>query len=116
VPSDKLNQADRMLIERCVQGPVSFTFEPNPKGTHAKLVRSTISGTRQKRLHELAILGYVSERVHGSIDPGAPPTTTTTFTVTAMGREAVGARLPVKPLVHFRALPTEEQMAEEGLE
>lgn len=112
----QLTKADKMLIERCHTGPVSFTYEPCPAGRkHAKLVRSTISVTQQKKLHALAVQGLVAERITGCTD-GGPPTTTIEYTVTAAGREALGIACPVKPPVHWHALPTEEQMAKEGLE
>lgn len=109
---NKVRGIDRKLLERCQQSAVSFTYAPCPKGrTHARLLRSTISGQQQSRLHALALDGYVAELVDG--DPHAGETTIT-YTLTARGeRELTGEKRP-PDLERVQRLPTAEQLTAEA--
>lgn len=111
----ELSKADKMFLEKVAAGPVSFTYEPGANG-HVKLVRSTTSGAQQPKYHALAVAGYLAEAVNGEIHHEAPPTTTVSFTMTAMGREALGLHSEPKPFVHHHRLPTEEELAVDAIE
>ncbi len=113
-PPRALNAADRMLLQRLTQGPVTFTYSPCQRGgKHVKLTASTLSLSQKKPLHALALGGYVAESLVG--DPCAvPPHTTLTFTITGLGRGVLGPA-PDKPLIHRHALLSEDQMAEDSI-
>lgn len=110
-----LTKADKMLLERVAHGEVSFTYEPNSSGK-VKLVRSTTSGAAQPKYHALAILGLLSEAVTGTPGHAGPPTTTVTFTLTALGRNEMGIHAERRPNVHWRPPVTEAELAKDGIE
>lgn len=109
---NKVRGIERKLLERCAQSTISFTYAPCPKGrTHARLLRSTISGQQHKRLHALALGGYVAENVDS--DPHAVETTIT-YTMTARGqRELFGVQHPAE-LTRVQKLPTAETLTAEA--
>lgn len=82
-----MKSTDVMLLERCAQGPVSFTHEPTVRGNKTKLVRSTLSPKQQEPLYQLSLEGLLARKVSGCPIDGE---TTVTFTLTALGRDALG--------------------------
>ena len=54
----ELSKTDIMLLERVARGPVSFTHAPTVRGTHTKLVRSSVSPKQQAPLRDLAMRGF----------------------------------------------------------
>lgn len=110
--ADKLTKNDLTLIQRCVQSPVTYTFAPCPRGgTHAKLVRSAASPSLRKHLRRLALGGYIAESTTDSIEP---PEHTFVYSVTALGREAVGEYRTVKPLVNVDRTPSDTELLAEA--
>lgn len=111
-----MTKTEQLLLERCEQGPVSFTHAADIKGRYTRLVRSTISPSQQKHLHELAVAGYVAERVSGCGGLGTPPESTVTYSLTALGRSVLGIRAPTPVPIH-RTMPlTDEELELEGIE
>jgi hypothetical protein len=98
-----LNAADRMLIERAAESPIEFTYAPVTMRRNAKLVRSSISPKWKEPLHRLAVAGYLAESTTGCGGHGEPPETTIGFTITALGRGAIGLR--AAPAVRARRIP-----------
>lgn len=110
-----MKSIDIMLLERCAQGPVSFTHAPTVRGHTTKLVRSTVSPKQQAPLHQLALAGLVAE----AVDPQAsisPPESTVTYTLTARGRDALGLHARQMPPQHNFPLPSDAQLIRESKE
>jgi hypothetical protein len=112
----KLKHNDRLLLQRVSQGPVAFTHAIDVSGRYTKLVRSSISYSQNKHLHRLALEGYLCQKVTGCGGHGEPPETVVTYTLTALGREALDIHAPRKPTVNRWTAPTEEEMLKEGIE
>lgn len=108
-----MKSADVMLLERCAQSPVSFTHAVTIVGRRPKLVRSTIGPKQQAPMHQLAVAGYLSEKVTGCPHDGE---TTVTYTLTALGREAMGIYQRSKPARYARPWPTDAQLERESRE
>lgn len=110
-----LNKTDQTYLNRLAQSAVSFTHEPNATGKGTRLVRSTVSGSLQKHYHRLAVDGYCAESITGSHDPG-PPQTVVSYTLTALGRDALGLHKPLaKPVNRSRPL-SESELYRDGIE
>jgi hypothetical protein len=92
-----------MLIERAAEGPIEFVYAPALTTGHVKLVRSTLSSGQKKHLHRLAVEGYLAESYGGCGGRGEPPEMVVGFTVTALGRGAIGLR--ATPGVRARRIP-----------
>lgn len=111
----KLTKNDKTLIERCIKEAIIYTYAPCERGgTHVKLVRSTTSISLRKRLHALALAGYVSEAVEGTADHEKPPETSIVFKATALGREAVDYHEPIKPQVYSVRSATDTELLEDA--
>lgn len=111
----ELSKTDIMLLERLGRGDVTYRYEPARTKAKPKLVGSSLSPKQQAPLHALAVAGYASEHVESNAGCGHLPGTTVRFSLTALGRAAIGkhslARLPVN-----RAQPlTEKELAAEGV-
>lgn len=111
-----ISKTELMLLQRVSQGPVSFTHAPLVSGKGTKLVRSSISPSRQKDLYALAVRGYLAHAVTGCGGHGTPPETTVTYTLTSQGRSALGIHPRAMPPVHRNLPLTDEQLAREGIE
>lgn len=110
-----LNKTDQKYLERLAQGSVSFTYAVDLNGGRtAKLVRSSVSSSLQKHYHRLAVAGYVAEVVSGCGGRGDPAEHTVTFTLTALGRKALGLRAPRAPTVNRSRSLTESELLAEG--
>ena len=112
----KLKHNDRLLLQRVRKGPVLFTHAADMSGRYTKLVRSTLSISQSKHLHRLALEGYLCEKITGCGGMGEPPETTVTYTLTALGRDAIGDKPTRKPEVNRWTPPSEEDMLREGIE
>lgn len=108
-----LTKTDIMLLERVAKGPVHFTHAPTVRGSHTKLVRSSVSPKQQSPLRNLAMLGFLALATSGSA-PHFPLETTVTYTLTSKGREALGLHKLQMPDVHRQPSLTDEQLAIEG--
>lgn len=113
---NKLKSSDRMLLERVARGPVSYTHAIDMRGTHTKLVRTTLSQSQHKHLHRLAVDGYLAEKITGCGGQGEPPETTVAYKLTALGQAALDIHPSRKPPVNRWTPPTEAEMEKEGLE
>lgn len=111
--AEPLNRAETTLLERVAASPVSFTHAPNARGTSTKLVRSSISPSRQAQLVELTARGYVSRAITGSA-PHFPLETTVTYTLTALGRVVLGLHARTELPKHRDVSLTDEQLEREG--
>lgn len=110
----ELTRADRALLTTIVkQGKVHYRFEPCPRGAaHAKLVDSTLPRSRQADCHRLALAGLLACEVDGDAHT---PHTTVRYSLTAMGRDALGMRRAMPAQVHRQSHLSEDALAQEGL-
>jgi hypothetical protein len=111
-----LSGNDRKYLERLGKGDVLFTHAIDINGRATKLVRSTVSQSLQKHYHRLALEGLCAERVHGCGGHGSPPETTVTYSLTAMGREALGLHREEPPTRNRWTPPSDAELAREGIE
>lgn len=110
----KLTTTEIMLLERVARGPVSFTHAPLASGKGTKLVRSSMSPSQQAPLHDLAMRGLLARAVTGSA-PHFPLETHVTYTLTSLGRDALGLHAVLPLPVHRDVSLTDEQLEREGL-
>lgn len=108
-----MNSTDIMLLQRCAQGPVSFTHAPTVTGHKTKLVRSTLSPKQQVPLHQLALAGLLAEAVEGCLHNQE---TTVTYTLTALGRDTLGLHGRQERPQHAIQSPTDAQLLRESKE
>lgn len=113
--SSSLTKHDRLLLERVQSGEVSFTWEPNSRGG-VKLVKSTTKKGDQPKYHDLALKGLLSEKVDGHPGHSGPPVTTISFTLTALGKDALGLHAPARAPVHFTKVASEEELMKDAIE
>jgi hypothetical protein len=90
----KMNANLRTILERVAKDPVVFVYAPHGKGV--KLESSSVSPSLKKHIEALTLTGHVSRKDSGE-PTGCPPTMSTTFTVTALGREELDMHKAVKP-------------------
>lgn len=110
-----LRANDVTVLQRCLTSAVTFVYAPDPRGgSHAKLVRSTVSPSLRKHYDQLALDGYCARSITGCNGSKEPPETVVAFTITARGREAIDAPRPVKPLTRVSRLKTNAQLLEEA--
>lgn len=112
---ESISKTELLLLQRVAQSPVSFTHAPQVRGKGTKLVRSTLSPSRQKELYALSIRGYLAHAVTGCGGHGTPPETTVTYTLTAQGRVALGIHHRAMPPVHRNLPLTDAQLEREGI-
>lgn len=110
----------RQLIERVAYlSYIRFTYEPDPRDAHVRLVwsnlhdRPKIAAQSRATLHQLALDGYLAEKVDGDMHAGQ---TFVTYTMTAKGREAIAGLAPRKLLVHRQIGATDAELEAEGIE
>lgn len=108
-----MKSSDLMLLERCARGPVSFTHAPTVRGHTTKLVRSTLGPKQQAPLHQLALAGFLAEKIEGCPLVGE---TTVTYTLTARGRDVLGIHKRQMPPQYATPNPTDAQLLRESRE
>lgn len=107
---------ERRLLEAAINGAVTFSYEPCPRGgKHAKLVASSHPAELQERFHDLAMRGYMAQAVNGTPGHSGPPTTVVSFTLTALGKAEVQGPKPVKRPSRWQRPATEAELEREGL-
>lgn len=110
----KLKANERSLIERVLQSPLAFTWGPCPKGgTHARLLRSSGSPSQVKHLRRFALAGLLSEKI---TDSASPPEHTVTYTITALGREAIDHYAAIAPRRNADRAATDSELLREAIQ
>lgn len=113
----EINDDQKKLLKRCAKGPVSFTHAIDLSGrVQTRVIRSTIKSSLQKHLHRLALSGLVFENVTGCGGHGEPPEHTVTYTISALGRSAIGLHAPAPKRTRASTALTDEQLEAEGIE
>lgn len=105
----KLNANDKTLIARCASQPAVYTM------SGAKCIKFNLPPKCKKRLHEIAAAGYLAE-AQETKGGGPVPESVITFSVTALGREAVDLYREVKPLKNFERSKSDSELLREAQE
>jgi hypothetical protein len=107
---------EKKVLERCLQGPVSFTHAIDMAGkVQPRVIRSTLSPSQQKYLHALALRGLAFEAVTGCGGRGEPPECTVTYSISSLGRLALGCKAHMPEHTRASTALTDEQLEAEGI-